>query len=69
MINDGIIVKQANSLFSITNLGAILFARNLKEFGLGVSLLSTEKSLIEKYGEQKFNELIKQKSKFYDQLF
>lgn len=40
-----------------------------KQFGLGVSLLSTEKSLIEKYGEQKFNELIKQKSKFYDQLF
>ena len=34
LINDGIIVKQANSLFSITNLGAILFARNLKEFGL-----------------------------------
>ena len=30
MINDGIIVKQANSLYSITNLGAILFARNLK---------------------------------------
>ncbi len=42
---------------------------NNKQFGLGISLFSDEKSLIERYDEKKFNDLIKQKSKFFDQFF
>ena len=40
-----------------------------KQFGLGISLFSKEKSLIEKYGEKSLNEKISQNSKFYDHLF
>lgn len=32
LIEDNIIIKQDNGLFSITNLGAILFAKNLEDF-------------------------------------
>lgn len=40
-----------------------------KQFGLGISLFSDEKSLMEKYGERKFNDYIQKKSKYYDHLF
>lgn len=33
LVEDGVVNKQDNGLYSITNLGAILFAKNLNEFG------------------------------------
>lgn len=33
LIEDGVIQNQDNGLFAITNLGAILFAKDLNEFG------------------------------------
>ena len=40
-----------------------------KQFGLGFSLYSKEKSLAEKMGEQELNKNLNQKSKFYDRFF
>ncbi len=42
---------------------------NREQFGLGISLFSDKKSLMEQYGKEEFNNKIKQNSKFYDKLF
>ena len=42
---------------------------NREQFGLGISLFSDKKSLMEQYGEEEFNNKKKQNSKFYDKLF
>ena len=38
-------------------------------FGLGVSLFSREKTLLEEFGEDGVNHFLKQKSDFYRSLF
>ncbi|MBQ1176146.1 MAG: putative DNA binding domain-containing protein [Paludibacteraceae bacterium] len=61
LVEDGIIYKQDNGLYSITNLGAILFAKNLNEFArLGrkamrvVQYMGINRLLIQK--EEPFNQ-------------
>lgn len=39
------------------------------QFGLGHSIFSNEKSLINKYGKEKFSELIRERSPFYEKFY
>ena len=39
------------------------------QFGLGHSIFSSEKSLINKYGKEKFSEYMRARSPFYNQFY
>ena len=51
-----------------TTLAAMGFSIEGNRLGLGVNLFSSESTMLEKYGAQKLNDLLEERSDFYDQL-